>query len=525
MIKILVADDELLARKAIINILQHSDIELEIMGEFDSGEAVITYLEETEGSADILITDIRMLDMDGLQVARLIRERGWDTQVILISGYAEFAYAQQAIQYRVEQYLTKPLDQQKLLDAVVHVIQYQEELATNRTRQVEQKLLEFSMEQLSLQDILRNRKLNERLAGFAPRESAWQNFRVVVLQIDSHDEKKQEIMQSLLRQQAVSPLQLALFYFSVNREWVLTLFGTREELSDKRVSGLMEELFSRIRRLGTIQASAGVSEISTGFQQLYTAYKAAISAINFRLLKGWNAIYYVFPVGSTLSVDLLTEGQRLGIKQALLKWDADKAKRIIHSFFSDKRLLQQQDVRPLYNGIVGILSIINEINQVSIGDDINAKAEMSIFTRYNDLYRFYTIYEMEAFIDDVLENMCAGRSSLAQKTGGIVSRIKEYVKSNYQDPISLQELANQQLFMNTSYLSRLFKVTTGHTFSQYLVAFRMEKAMDLLENSTLNINEIAEHVGFNDTSHFIQCFRKHFHTTPKEYRIQTHQNL
>ena len=132
MIRVLVADDELLARKAMASILQHSGIELQVIGEFDSAESILEYLETVDGNIDILITDIRMGDKDGLQVAKYIEEKDWDIQVILISGYAEFTYAQKAIRYGVKQYLTKPLDKCELLNAVRQIIEEREESMKDR---------------------------------------------------------------------------------------------------------------------------------------------------------------------------------------------------------------------------------------------------------------------------------------------------------------------------------------------------------------------------------------------------------
>ena len=100
--KIVVADDEILARKAITSMLLRSDIPIEIVGEFDSGAQVLDYLNRTDGDVDILITDIRMMDIDGLETSRCIMEKKYRTQVILVSGYAEFSYAKQAIQYQVK---------------------------------------------------------------------------------------------------------------------------------------------------------------------------------------------------------------------------------------------------------------------------------------------------------------------------------------------------------------------------------------------------------------------------------------
>lgn len=136
------------------------------------------------------------------------------------------------------------------------------------------------------------------------------------------------------------------------------------------------------------------------------------------------------------------------------------------------------------------------------------------------MYRFYSMGELENFIIGQLEKCMSVPFEESNDASGIVDTVIKYVQENYQQQISLQDLAERQLFMNASYLSRLFKATTGETFSKYLLTIRLKEAAELLKNSGLRISEISEYVGFSDSSYFISCFRKQFHMTPKEFRHQ-----
>ena len=100
----------------------------------------------------------------------------------------------------------------------------------------------------------------------------------------------------------------------------------------------------------------------------------------------------------------------------------------------------------------------------------------------------------------------------------IISEILDYIEKNYQTNINLSELAEHKFFMNSSYLSRLFKNEVGQTFSKYLMEFRIRKAAAFLENDLMKINDAAMLAGYNDVSHFIQYFKKFYGCTPEEYR-------
>ena len=188
------------------------------------------------------------------------------------------------------------------------------------------------------------------------------------------------------------------------------------------------------------------------------------------------------------------------------------------STFNDKRLMNLKSLDPLYQGITDILSTIS-IYSAEAGN-IWGNIGFSAQERSYDLYRFFSMGELENFIIDQLEKCMSVPFEESNDASGIVDTVIKYVQENYQQQISLQDLAERQLFMNASYLSRLFKATTGETFSKYLLTIRLKEAAELLKNSGLRISEIGEYVGFSDSSYFISCFRKQFHMTPKEFRHQ-----
>ena len=119
MIRVIVAEDEYFARKVLVKMLQELEEDIEIIGETENGQGVLEMLKEQ--SADMVITDIQMPEMDGLELAKEISEQFPDTCVIIETGFAEFEYATQAIKYGVKDYLLKPIKTDELLKSIRRV--------------------------------------------------------------------------------------------------------------------------------------------------------------------------------------------------------------------------------------------------------------------------------------------------------------------------------------------------------------------------------------------------------------------
>ena len=116
--KVLIADDEYYARKAMAKKVLQADPEAEILGDFENGVQVLEYLEAHPNEADVLLTDVKMPEMDGLYLAQYLFEQESGIEVIIISGYNEFEYARKAISFGVSNYLVKPVQKEELKEAL-----------------------------------------------------------------------------------------------------------------------------------------------------------------------------------------------------------------------------------------------------------------------------------------------------------------------------------------------------------------------------------------------------------------------
>ena len=121
MLKVIVADDEYFARKALVKMLENMTLPIEICGDCENGLDVAELLKTC--SAEFVITDIKIPEMDGLKLSEYIKTQGLDTDIIIETGYADFGYARTAIRYGVKEYLMKPLNEKELREAIQNVIQ------------------------------------------------------------------------------------------------------------------------------------------------------------------------------------------------------------------------------------------------------------------------------------------------------------------------------------------------------------------------------------------------------------------
>lgn len=143
-------------------------------------------------------------------------------------------------------------------------------------------------------------------------------------------------------------------------------------------------------------------------------------------------------------------------------------------------------------------------------------AEYLLFDFKMDLYQFHDLEEVRQYVNMILKEVC--RKNTDEENTSVIENLLEYLERNYSYDISLADLAERKYFVSPSYLRRLFKAYTGQSFMKYLINLRMEKAKDFLENSSMEIRDIAICTGFNDPSHFTQTFRRFFGVSPKEYR-------
>lgn len=294
------------------------------------------------------------------------------------------------------------------------------------------------------------------------------------------------------------------FYFNRFCENVLLLFGERAAIIRE-----LENFVSHAEILGLGKVTAGVSLGHTQIEHCTKAYQEAVYALNQRLIEGWQRVF-------VYTSDFRPENMLDKEKEQMLE-DAIEGKRCVQAEEITREIMGCcRNAYTLYVTISGIFNLLYRFFCRTDSEEKEGSPGYMLFSYRTDLYRYNTLKEIEDYVVNIVKTMCEEQET--KKYHYIVSEILNDIAQNYQNNISIGELAEHKYFMNSSYVSRLFKNETGKTFSVYLMEFRMRKAEELLESDLLKVTDVAMLSGYNDVSRFIQYFKKMHGVTPEEYR-------
>ena len=481
-----VADDVLLARKAVEKLILEWDRDSTVCCSCDNGDEVLKVLEDQK--VDVLVTDIRMPGLNGIALSEVVRQRFPSVDVVLVSGYATFDYARAALHNGVRDYLLKPLKREDLfhtLDAIKKA-RAEEKRQEDLLREVQKRAGSFLL--------LRYLSGEERPEDVLPGEmTGLKNGCFFAAQIMVKGVKFEE-------------LSIRLRDLSFSRDLIFEDIlhsgaGVIVSCGEERAVAVYDK---KIRALGTLAeqerkeghpAAVGVSMLLTGPDSIREAYSQARRACCLRLQDPERGLY-------RFDTD---RGKELLSKEDL---------HLIRNYLNAKRVREAKEfcLKKLIQPDMTTVLQLEQSYQALLGICF----PMDMEAIYRPLWDFD---DMNGLLDYICSMACcSGETDRTVNEGDIIDEIQAFLEDNYYCEISLNELAATKYFMNPNYLSRLFKARTGMGFSKYLLGLRMKKAEELLENGDMNINEVALMVGYTSPSYFIQNFKKYFGRTPGTQR-------
>lgn len=501
--RVLIADDEYYARKAMAKKVIQADPDAEIMGDFENGIQVLEYLETHPDEIDVILTDVKMPEMDGLHLAQYLFEQESPIDVIIISGYNEFEYARKAISFGVSNYLVKPVQKEELKEALEKISRGQKKYEAKMQDMMAKKTLQF----LSIEEIVLRGNWRKLFLEPVFRGKMGIPFYLAVIQNQDGDWTGNPEVERRL-QRLKKQFHGEWFYFNRFQENILILFGEKAEIGKE-----LRSFVNRTEIAGLGVVTVGMSLAHTQIEHCAKAYQEAVYAINQRLIEGWQKVFEF--TSDFKPENLLNREKEQKLEKAITEKRCEYAEAFVREIMGDCR-----NSYTLYVTISGIFNLFYRLFcRNSVGQEEGNHGYL-LFSYRTDLYGYRTLAEVEDYVIGVVRAMCEEQET--KNYHHIVSEMVAYIAQNYQNNISISELAEHKYFMNSSYLSRLFKNETGKTFSSYLQEFRMEKAKELLESDLLKITDVAMLSGYNDVSRFIQYFKKAYGVTPEEYRHSPH---
>lgn len=545
MYKLILVDDEEDVREGVVREINWDSIGFKVIEKAENGREALEMVERLQ--PDVVVTDIQMPFMNGLQLAEAIRERFPTIKLIILTGHDEFEYAQRAIKLHIDEYVLKPFSAQELINALLKVKgQIQEEVAHRENVQLLMEHYRKSMPVLKENFLatLMNRKLPreevyQKAANYGI-ELSGQSFVAAVMSIDGvlipeeEMENREELSKSVSLKYSADQ---ALKYFA--------LLNITEEIVDKRRLGLvfmhhdqvvvmaaresedretalqetmkvLEEVRQNVEKYLKFTLTVGIGTVMKDVTKISYSYEDAVLALDYRLILGNNRIISIDDV-ETRSVEKV-------------RFDDVKE----HALTRCIKVGTNQEIREtmdeLFQGIEGavsvkdyqiyLLEILTCILKAAKDSNLNVDEVFGDnFIPFTEINKFTSLEEAKHWLAELCASMMNHIATDRQYTyKNLVEMAKDYTKNHYHEgDITINKVCGH-LHISAGYFSSIFKKETKMTFVNYLNHIRMEAAKELLRTTDMKALEIAEKVGYADANYFSFSFRKNVGVSPKEYR-------
>ena len=521
--RVLIADDERKVCALIQHIINWELLNMEVIGFAYNGESALQMIKDEK--PDIVITDIRMPGLNGLEVIRMAKEINPSIEFIVVSGFKQFDYAKEALQYGVSNYLLKPANR-KELTYTLNQIKNRSEKKVEKEREVKRisETAERNKKRLRkdiLFQILSNqveedwKALNgDYFYGF--REGCFQLGVIKIDGIPNIQKHSQYFINKLEYLLTTLMTNCHEFEFTlVQGKYVILLnYDPAEEAAvRKNLKLILENLQDQQDIFKGFSVSGSLGNPVGEFVQVFSTLESARVKLNQRLIYGTNRIYYKEVSAFKSVLPEMFNGFREALFNALDIQDTQKVTNLAHDVL--RECLQHE-----VNGdtALGFYREILEAYILTLKRRNLYEADAIPANLFLELENFGSLAEVNAFfLKSLLSILKITIARAEENESRPIIEAKNFIEKNFKEPITL-EVVSKEVGFSSSYFSAMFKSKTGETFSEYLFRKRMEEAKNQLRDTRHTIAVICDDIGYSDIKHFAKGFKKFTGLTPKDYR-------
>lgn len=541
-LKVVIADDEVRICQLIQALIDWDSLGMKVVGIAHNGEDACEMVQQTQ--PDILITDIRMPGCSGLELVKRVKELDSALEVIIISGYARFEYAQQAISYGVGHYLLKPVNkgeltatlqklQKKIGERKESELNHQE--LVNKAKRDDDHLRANLIDRLLDQpDMPVSQDTLTSIYHLKARQGVYQAFCVKVdygrkiisggrmdgttgmagereISSTSSEVLMEKVREALERNLKNDSRELILLIRDDYCYGILNYPESEKESIRRSMKSSLTQMEIQKNMFQHVSFSMAVGAAYKEAERLADSMQEARKLIQERLVKGDGRVLDCMGKASEIQESELLKKYLREITHAVeisSIQNAAEAVEDLQDTVNKAKEIRGSEIFELVYAAADIFAASIRIpERTATVEEFRKQCDKcgkieEIFSCLGDFQQKYIQEQAERYENDTIRP---------------VRKAKEYIQNHFSDPLTLEEVS-EMVGLSTAYFSALFKKTEGEGFAKYLINVRMEQAKLLLRESNLPVTEICRKVGYNDPKHFTHTFEKAAGVKPSTYR-------
>lgn len=525
MYTVLLVDDEPIVRRGISRVINWESLGFTTVYEAEDGAQAFEIIKKH--AVDLLITDIVMPYIDGIELAQMVSKEFPKTQIVILTGHEDFEYAKKSIDFGVKNYILKPVGADTLYEKIKKICEklqfetWQQQYMKNMQKQlneskpiIQEKILYTLVctERYTTKDIQNKIRELDIPLGEGP-------FAVGVIEPDLQNMDNHELFYLAAKNLAKESVGKFACVFDDNKNQILLVFNGKQfagsdplDVSYNTLQVIQKSIHSTLKT----DVSCGQGGLVNKLEELNQSYQEAVNALECKHSLGANRVYGIKDLGY-LHKAFYYPAQYIEDLLYAIKFEESvkiaECFEVIHKDLITHKL-STTNTKMVCVEIVTIL--LKQLSSLKLQDEKLGQIGFLIYKTIGEMKSLESVLEeIQEFAEYVHDQlfMAQNRSSWE-----LIERVKQYVLDNYMLPELSLAMAAENVAVSTGYLSALFKKETGTNFIKYLTAIRMDKAQELLVRTDMRTYEIAHETGFANPHYFSITFKKNVGISPSEFR-------
>ncbi|MGO4695614.1 response regulator [Paenibacillus sp. 2TAB26] len=513
MYSFIIVDDEPLIRKGLLKKIQSFEHKLTFAGEADNGADGLELIQHLD--PDIIFTDMRMPEMDGKSLMKIVHQQYPDKKMIVISGHSDFEYMKEAISAKVVSYLLKPFSREEIHRTLEQAID-----AIEKERNVKQEVVLKAAEKEHISYHSDIQSLLHLLIGIQQKDKLpiFQSARLKEVSAASA-----HILLTLYApasiQQPMIGLQQDYIYIphSQSDKLAFILLSFTEERSVttmlKHAERTAAELIHTVSVRKGSEGCVGISTVVHHLSMLRQAHHETIAALDQRSITDFGRCYLYNK--QRLLPDVMLWERTHELLFLIESGQTAKVKELVLDFFAFYIRQPAVSLAQLKEQSRDMIQEVKKILSAYLQTHEDGSPSSSLESVLNISFDLISIQEY--LLTVLMSTADLLKENSAYSSENMIDNIKTYIHKNYTKDLTLEKISSL-FYLNPSYLSFLFKEKTAQNFTDYINQLRIEQAKTLLKSTDDKIYKVAKQLGYDNPKYFFRVFKKMTGHTPEEFR-------